>query len=58
VVETPEPHIAPVIDIMESLKKSLEIRKPSTVAHAAAGETEASAEETAKPKRTRKAKSA
>jgi DNA end-binding protein Ku len=58
VVETPEPHIAPVIDIMEALKKSLEMRKPPTVAHAAAGETEAAAEETAKPKRTRKAKSA
>ena len=28
VVETPEPTIAPVIDIMEALKKSLEMRKP------------------------------
>ena len=28
VVETPEAHIAPVIDIMEALKKSLEARKP------------------------------
>jgi DNA end-binding protein Ku len=40
VVETPEPHIAPVIDIMEALKKSLEMRKPPMVAHAAAGSTE------------------
>jgi DNA end-binding protein Ku len=57
VVETPEPHVAPVIDIMEALKKSLEMRKPPMVAHAAAGEQpEAVAEH--KPKRTRKAKSA
>jgi DNA end-binding protein Ku len=40
VVETPEPHIAPVIDIMEALKKSLEMRKPPKVAHAAAGSAE------------------
>ncbi len=32
VVETPEPHIAPVIDIMEALKKSLEARKPPKTA--------------------------
>ncbi|MGB9458969.1 MAG: Ku protein [Bryobacteraceae bacterium] len=38
VVETPEAHIAPVIDIMEALKKSLaEKRKPAKVATAAAG---------------------
>ncbi|MGA8581308.1 MAG: Ku protein, partial [Bryobacteraceae bacterium] len=38
VVETPEAHIAPVIDIMEALKKSLaEKRKPAQVATAAAG---------------------
>jgi DNA end-binding protein Ku len=37
VVETPEAHIAPVIDIMEALKKSLaEKRKPAQVATAAA----------------------
>lgn len=58
VVETPEPHIAPVIDIMEALKKSLEMRKPPTVAHAAAGEEAEATAETAKPKRTRKVKSA
>ena len=58
VVETPEPHIAPVIDIMEALKKSLEMRKPPTVAHAAAGEEAEAETEAAKPKRTRKVKSA
>jgi non-homologous end joining protein Ku len=31
-VEAPETHIAPVIDIMEALKKSLEMRKPPAVA--------------------------
>src|SRR5271169_4568601 len=39
VVATPETHIAPVIDIMEALKKSLaEKRKPASVATAVAGE--------------------
>ena len=37
VVETPEPHIAPVIDIMEALKKSLEARKPPKTATTATG---------------------
>ena len=38
VVETPAAHVAPVIDIMEALKKSLaEKRKPAQVATAAAG---------------------
>src|SRR6266700_2888702 len=71
VVETTETHIAPVIDIMEALKKSLEMRKPPKVAHAVAGSAEAAAEESAneqisdadaeqrKPKRApRKAKTA
>jgi len=58
VVETPAEHIAPVIDIMEALKKSLaEKRKPAQVATAAAAaaaeETEAAAEEAPK-KRVRK----
>ena len=58
VVETPAEHIAPVIDIMEALKKSLaEKRKPAQVATAAAAaaaeETEAVAEEAPK-KRVRK----
>jgi DNA end-binding protein Ku len=57
VVETPEAHIAPVIDIMEALKKSLEMRKPPMVAHASGAEDEASAE-SARPKRTRKVKTA
>jgi DNA end-binding protein Ku len=66
VVETPSEHIAPVIDIMEALKKSLaEKRKPAQVATAAAamnpeepegeGEAEAVAQEAPK-KRTRKSK--
>src|SRR5579871_354618 len=64
VVETPEPHVAPVIDIMEALKKSLEARKPPTHATTAAGsaEEEESAEAVAeqpKPKRAgRKARTA
>jgi DNA end-binding protein Ku len=66
VIETPEAHIAPVIDIMEALKRSLELRKPPKVAHAAAGsDEELSAEEksdataeNSKPKRARKVKTA
>ncbi len=37
VVETPHAHIAPVVDIMDALKKSLEARKPPRTASAAAG---------------------
>jgi len=58
VVETPAEHIAPVIDIMEALKKSLaEKRKPAQVATAvaAAGQEETAVEETPK-KRARKSK--
>ncbi|MGB7759974.1 MAG: Ku protein [Bryobacteraceae bacterium] len=60
VVETPEAHIAPVIDIMEALKKSLaEKRKPAQVATAAAATSAEAAEppvqEVAKP-RARKVK--
>ena len=52
VTAVPEPHVAPVIDIMEALKKSLaEKRKPAAVATAA--QEEAAAEEAPK-KRTRK----
>jgi DNA end-binding protein Ku len=41
VVATPTPHIAPVIDIMEALKRSLaEQKKPVRSATAVAGETE------------------
>jgi DNA end-binding protein Ku len=54
IVETPEAHVAPVIDIMEALKKSLEARKPPQVATAASGaaseEEEAAASQ---PKRKR-----
>jgi DNA end-binding protein Ku len=54
VVETPSEHIAPVIDIMEALKKSLaEKRKPATVATAAAAE-ETELAEVAPKKRVRK----
>ena len=37
IVETPQTHMAPVVDIMEALKKSLEARKPPKTASAAAG---------------------
>jgi DNA end-binding protein Ku len=54
VVETPSEHFAPVIDIMEALKKSLaEKRKPATVATAAAAE-ETELAEVAPKKRARK----
>jgi DNA end-binding protein Ku len=54
VVETPSEHFAPVIDIMEALKKSLaEKRKPATVATAAAAE-ETELAEVAPKKRVRK----
>jgi DNA end-binding protein Ku len=60
VVETPEPKVAPVIDIMEALKRSLaEKRKPAKVATAAAAaereEEEAVAEAPAR-KRTRRSR--
>jgi DNA end-binding protein Ku len=63
VVETPETHIAPVIDIMEALKKSLEMRKPPMVATAAAGSAEdsedaGSADEPKRKRAARKVKSA
>ena len=56
VVETPSEHFAPVIDIMEALKKSLaEKRKPATVATAAAAAEPGEVEEAPK-KRARKSK--
>lgn len=62
VVETPAPHVAPVIDIMEALRKSLETRKPPTTATAASGssseEADAIAEQPKRKKAARKAKSA
>jgi len=56
VVETPTPQVAPVIDIMEALKKSLaEKRKPAQVATAAVSQEEEGPVEVAAPKkRTRK----
>jgi DNA end-binding protein Ku len=46
VVATPTPHIAPVIDIMEALKKSLaEQKKPVASATAAVADAEAEAED-------------
>jgi len=62
VVETPEEKIAPVIDIMEALKRSLEARKGPKVATAAAGQSiELSADEVEaqpKSKRARKVRTA
>jgi DNA end-binding protein Ku len=60
IVETPQPHVAPVIDIMEALKKSLAERKSPTRATAATAETEeaAEAETTTKKRTTRKRKTA
>lgn len=64
VVETPEPHVAPVIDIMEALKKSLESRKPPSTATTAAGSgeeeeaTEAVAEQPKRKRAPRKARTA
>jgi DNA end-binding protein Ku len=52
VVATPETHVAPVIDIMEALKKSLaDKRKPATVAMAVAGESPQEEAEIAIPKK-------
>ncbi|HEX3878322.1 MAG TPA: Ku protein [Bryobacteraceae bacterium] len=60
VVETPVSHIAPVIDIMEALKKSLaEKKKPAMAETAAAAPTHAEEEaeaEAAPKKRVRKSK--
>jgi DNA end-binding protein Ku len=50
VVETPSPHIAPVIDIMEALKRSLaEQKKPVRSATAVEAETDAETESPAQP---------
>lgn len=56
VVETPETHMAPVIDIMEALKRSLEMRKPpstATVAEGSASEEEPADAVAEQPKRKR-----
>lgn len=58
VVETPTPHIAPVIDIMEALKKSLaEQKKPVRTATAAVAEEDAEAEAPAQPAAKRRRRS-
>jgi len=49
VVEAPEPHVAPVIDIMEALKRTLEIKKKPVQAASEAG----SEDQAAAPKRKR-----
>ncbi len=57
VVATPEPHVAPVIDIMEALKKSLaEKRKPAQVATASGQQQPEAPAAEAPRKRTRKSK--
>jgi len=55
VVEAPEPHVAPLIDIMEALKRTLEIKKkPVQAASEAGGAEEAVASgEEASPKKKR-----
>lgn len=55
VVETPAPHVAPVIDIMEALRRSLsEKRKPAATATAAAPAGESPAAEAPPRKRARR----
>lgn len=57
VVETPEAHVAPVIDIMEALKKSLAQKKPARAAASAAGaEEEAEQPAPAARKRSRRSR--
>ena len=53
VVEAPEPHIAPVIDIMEALKRTLEIRKKPVQAASEAGGIEGAATPVEEPKKRR-----
>jgi len=56
IIETPQPHVAPVIDIMEALKKSLEQKKkPPQSATAASSETEEAVAEAPSGKRKRPA---
>jgi DNA end-binding protein Ku len=58
VVETPTPHIAPVIDIMEALKKSLaEQKKPVRSATAAVADEDAETEAPAQPAAKRRRRS-
>ncbi len=58
VVETPTPHIAPVIDIMEALKKSLaEQKKPVRSATAVVADEDAETEAPAQPAAKRRRRS-
>jgi DNA end-binding protein Ku len=54
VVETPTPHIAPVIDIMDALRKSLEARKPVKRAEGATSEAEEETAAAAAPTRRKR----
>ena len=53
VVEAPEPHVAPVIDIMEALKRTLEIRKKPVQAASESGGIEEAATPVEEPKKRR-----
>ena len=53
VVEAPEPHVAPVIDIMEALKRTLEIRKKPVQAASEAGGLEEAGAVAEAPKKRR-----
>ena len=56
IVETPAPHIAPVVDIMEALRRSLaEKRKPAQAATNASGQEAPAAEAPARKRARRKA---
>jgi DNA end-binding protein Ku len=56
IVETPSPHIAPVVDIMEALRRSLaEKRKPAQAATNASGQEAPAAEAPARKRARRKA---
>jgi non-homologous end joining protein Ku len=56
VVETPAEHFAPVIDIMEALKKSLAEKRKPVMAATAAAAAETGEVEAAPKKRARKSK--
>jgi len=53
VVEAPEPHVAPVIDIMEALKRTLEIRKKPVQAASEAGGVAGAVASVEEPKKRR-----
>jgi DNA end-binding protein Ku len=56
IVETPSPHVAPVVDIMEALRRSLaEKRRPAQAATSASGQEAPAAEAPARKRARRKA---